>query len=175
MKNIIAKNIRQIVGDAVRQTSICKILSVNGRTCDVKTIDSEITIEGVRLNTDIESENGLILKPAVDSYVLVTQIDEANYFVSFFSEIDAVDVVIEETTINIDKNGIVINGGALDGLVKINELTQKLNDFISAFNSHTHSVTTNGSSTTQTGITQTTTSQAQQFNKSDYENEKIKQ
>ncbi|MDR2652134.1 MAG: hypothetical protein LBC68_07450 [Prevotellaceae bacterium] len=90
MKNDIRKYIRQIVGDNLQNTEVCKVVSVESTTCNVTTVASEIEYTGVRLKAHIEDDKGIIVKPKVGSYVLVTQIDEANCFVSFFSEIDAV-------------------------------------------------------------------------------------
>jgi hypothetical protein len=58
-------------------------------------------------------------------------------------------------------------------LVKIQELTDKLNALVNSFNSHTHPFV--GVPPTSPGATSPTAAQAQPFNKSDYENEKIKQ
>ena len=69
---------------------------------------------------------------------------------------------------------ITMNGGDFGGLVKIQELTNKLNALVQAFNTHTHPVTTAGTAAAQTGTAAATTGQATQFRKSDYEDEKIK-
>ena len=53
-----------------------------------------------------------------------------------------VDIAVRDTTAKISPEGVVINGGGLGGMVKIEQLTQKLNEFISAFNSHTHEIPT---------------------------------
>ena len=68
---------------------------------------------------------------------------------------------------------IVINGGKLGGLVNIQALTDKLNELVRAFNSHTHLVNTTGSATAQSGTAQAITKQTASFNASDYEDQKI--
>lgn len=82
--------------------------------------------------------------------------------------------------IHIDsETNIIINQGKNAGMVKINELTDKLNKLVSeietlrsTFNTHTHSGVQSGPGTT--GIPISPDNQAiTQFNKDDYENTKI--
>lgn len=84
--------------------------------------------------------------------------------------------------ISIDcEDTIVFNQGNNQGLVKIQELTDKLNNLVNeietlrnAFNTHTHSGVTSGTSVS--GVTNNMVSKPiTKFNKSDYENPKIKQ
>ena len=78
---------------------------------------------------------------------------------------------------------LAIIGGGLGGMVKIEQLTQKLNEFISAFNSHTHEIPTGvvavaGSATAQSNpapvMVPAITSQHPSVAVSDYEDEKVK-
>lgn len=91
---------REIVGKTSQNTEVCSVLSVEGITCTVETVANKIKYEGVRLKAHIEDDKGLVVKPVVGSYVLVSRIDDANCFVSFFSEIAAVSFK--------DKNGIEV-------------------------------------------------------------------
>jgi hypothetical protein len=67
----------------------------------------------------------------------------------------------------------VINGGNNDGIIKINKLTQKLNDLVDAFNNHIHTTDATVGATTAVGTISAPTPQAQNFNKTYYENDKI--
>ncbi|MDD4437292.1 MAG: hypothetical protein PHS04_04570 [Tissierellia bacterium] len=168
--------LRRVVGTKGFDTWICVVTAVGEACCDVERIFDKLKIKNVRLNATVKDNEGLIIYPAKNSYVLVTNIDNDKYFVSQFSQ-------IEKITIDVNSN-IVINGGKNEGLVKIKELTNKLNelkttlnDLISAYNSHTHSVSTTGTAAAQTGTAAAIVSKALQaasFNKSDYENTKIK-
>jgi len=168
--------LRQIVGDKSFDTWICKVTGVNEAGCEVERVFDKLKIKNVRLNVTVKDNEGLIIYPVENSYVLVTNIDNDKYYVSQFSQ-------IEKITIDVNSN-IVINGGKNEGLVKIKELTNKLNalkttlnDLISAYNSHTHSVSTTGTAAAQTGTAAEIVSkvlQAESFNKTDYENTKIK-
>lgn len=104
------------------------IISVNKDegTCVVS--DGEIEYTDVALSATIE-ENGkrFYVFPAVDSYVLVSPINEDLHklYVEFFSEVESVDLNIEETQLQIDKEGFLLK--------KENETLKKLmNDLIKA-------------------------------------------
>lgn len=174
-KETIKNAIREIAkGNSSFNTIIGKVIkgSVSGIFCDVKPLDGA-ELKKVRLNGHTE---GLIITPADDSFVFVTLLNENDAFVSKFSTIQKIGLDV--------KGDIIINGGKNEGLVKIKELTDKLNalktsvnDLISAYNSHTHSVSTTGTAAAQTGTAAVIVSkvlQAAAFNKTDYENTKIK-
>lgn len=96
---------------------------------------------------------------------------------------DKLDIQTGQSTLVMDTNLINFNGGGLEGLVEINELTSKLNDLVSTFNSHQHNVPVGSFLVSATaGVpnpvpvpVQATLQTAQNFNKGDYENTKIKQ
>lgn len=139
---------------------------------DVKNLSGTL-YPGVRKRASIKDDKsdkqGFIITPVEGSYAIVSRIDQSDeLYISMFSDIES----------------MVIDGGENLGLVKIQDLTSKLNelvktvnDLIAKFNTHTHQVTTTGSATTQTGTTVkpgTEVTKAKEFNKSDYENEKFK-
>lgn len=77
--------------------------------------------------------------------------------------------------VNLTAEHTIINGGVNEGMVNINELTEKLNNLVNeveslrnTFNNHTHSGVTPGGGTTSPTTTQYSRS-ITQFNKSDYE------
>lgn len=98
-----------------------KAVDEAARTCDVLPIDGSAEIFGVRLNALLEVEGddkGEYNIPAVNSFVLVTLLDNANAFVSGFSMIDKKIGTIGKVVYSVDKN----NGIDLDfdeGKVKI--------------------------------------------------------
>ena len=154
-----------------------EIVSVSGETCTIKIGELEIT--GVRLRAVINNNSEKILvTPKDGSHVLVADLSGGEFrefAVIAFSEVEKINIKIGATTIDVDSNGIIFNGGSLDGMVKINELTNKLNLLVQAFNGHSHQVSTTGSASAQTGMTTSLTPTAQTFSAADYKNEKIKQ
>lgn len=136
------------------------VKSVEDESCTVTYND--IDIPDVRLNAAVNgNSNNLLIKPKAGSTVLIADLSEGllrDLAIIGWSEIDS----------------ITINGGDLGGLVKIQELTNKLNALVRVFNSHTHPVATTGTAEAQSGMAAATTGQATQFSRSDYEDEKIK-
>lgn len=164
MKHEIAEYIRKLAGTSGNgsfDTFVCKVKSVEEATCTVERVLDELEISEVRLNCHSTKDSGIVVTPKVDSFVLVTSIDGHSHFVSQCSEVEK---------ITIDCNGdIIINGGNNDGIIKIKELTNKLNALVQKFNTHTHPATLG-----ETPVTVSpTTSQASNFNKSDYEDTKV--
>lgn len=94
-----------------------------------------------------------------------------------------VGIAVRDTTVEITPEGVTINGGGLGGLVKVEALTEKLNELIEAFNSHTHEIPAGvvavaGSATAQSNPAPITvppvTSGHPNVSRGDYENEKVK-
>lgn len=174
-------------------------VDVAKRTCNVTAVSGQqtIAIENVQLMADID--DGFLIIPAVNSTVIVAYSTFNKPFVSLFSGIDKVLLVageksasvqidvdgllleIEQTKVLIADGEIMINDGSLGGLVKVSELTTKLNnlenkvnDIVAKFNSHTHVLTlTTGTGTaapTANPVSGTLTPTEQ----SEIENEKVK-
>lgn len=95
---------------------------------------------GYLLGVKLVAKNqvGFFIKPKVNSHVIVNVEADLSY-VSMFSEVDE----------------ILLNGDSFDGLVKIQQLVDKLNNLENAFNqhlalynAHTHAGVTSGGSST---------------------------
>ncbi len=100
------------LGDTVRVfDATVDEVQVESRTCTVTAISGKdpVTIPGVRLMADID--DGILLIPAIGSTVSVITSTYGDPYVSCYSEIDSIS----------------LRGGDLGGLVKIAELTEKLN------------------------------------------------
>jgi len=109
------------------QSTLCKVVSVDGLLCDCSPVNGNADILEVRLNAS--GLNGFVITPKVGSYVMVTRFERFEAFISSFSDVDK----------------IAFNGGANDGLVlvnklidKLNALENKVNSIISTFNTHVH-------------------------------------
>ena len=81
---------------------------------------------------------------------------------------------VGDTHVDISSDSLTLNEGSLGGLINIEALTNKLNQLIASFNSHSHQVSTTGSATAQTGVASPVASPLPDFNKADYEDTKIK-
>lgn len=155
----IKESIRKIVGGRAFPAFTAKVEGVDGETCSVS-IDG-VKLTDVRLRAVVNGEDSKILvTPKVGSYVLLTDLSGGKFTdlaVISYSEVDKIEITADDK--------IVINGGDNNGLVKIDKLTEKLNELVEKFNTHTHPVPNGTSSLTST--------QASVFNKSDYEDTKI--
>ena len=108
------------------------------RTCECQIVSGKVqnVLDNVRLMASVD--DGVLIVPALGSNVTIIISNFTDPYITSYSEVEK----------------IVLRGGDLGGLVKIVELTSKLNnlenavnDLISKFNSHTHNVTAVGSPT----------------------------
>jgi hypothetical protein len=125
------------------------------RTCVVTTISSQgsMTIENVQLMASLD--DGILLLPAVDSTVIVSYSTYNQPFISLFSELQKVLLIVGSSILSIKDGIIQFNDGSNGGLVEVIKLTTKLNnlenlvnDLVSKYNTHTHILTlTSGTGT----------------------------
>ncbi len=126
------------------------IESVEGLTCTIK-VDN-LSISDVRLKaTNDDTEDTILLTPAVGSNVLVGSMSGTfdNLFIVHSDSISEAYLKVGETTFKLDKNGVEINGGKNDGVVKIKDMvswmTKVYNDLQSLSTQlSTHLVAGNG-------------------------------
>ena len=200
LRNII----RQLVQpDGETVALVCTVDKVDktARTIDCTPINEGAPLLGVNLQANQEADYGFCLFPEKGSFVVVGFVaDGAAGVVLLTEKIESAEIVIGDTSAVMDDDGlriktekmsadinrenIIFNGGNLNGLVVIQKLTDKLNelkdtvnDLITKYNAHIHT-TTATVGTGPVGVLSPTTSTAQPakaFNKSDYENTKIKQ
>ena len=183
LRNII-RELAKPDGEAVALVCTVDAVDEKARTIDCTPLNEGAPLLGVNLQANQGADYGFWVIPEVGSFVVVGFVaDGAAGVVLSTEKIKQAEVVIGDTSAVMDADGcriktanmaadinaddIVFNGGKLNGLVIIQKLTDKLNELVQAFNSHTH--------TGAHGPTSTPLSQAKTFNKADYENEKIKQ
>jgi len=118
-----------------RYSSICKVLSIDTtkRTCQLEPINGDAERKG-RLQASIELTTGIYIKPTVNSYVLLSFINNQTGVITQYSEIDEIN----------------INGGT-DFAVRFNVLQTAYNqlksdhdDLVQAFNTHVHATAAPG-------------------------------
>lgn len=120
-------------------------VSVLSRSCSVTTTSGDVETElpNVWLMADID--DGQLIIPKVGSSVIVAYNEKMQPFVLMFSEIDSVCYVVGSSQFKITDGLIQANDGSNGGMVKVIELTTKLNNlenlvngFIALYNAHTH-------------------------------------
>ena len=172
----IKEAIRQIAGrsDGNGLFLVGEVKSVEGESCTVKVAGLEL--DEVRLTAVNEGADGkLTVTPKVGSMVLMGDMSGGmmrDLAVIGYTQIEKIEGKVEKVAIEADS--VELNGGNNGGLINIDTLTQKINALVQAFNSHTHNVATTGTAAAQSGTAAPVMSPAQQLNKSDYEDTKIK-
>lgn len=200
IKDII-RQLAQPDGETVALVCMVDEVDKDARTIDCTPINEGAPLLGVNLQANQEADYGICVFPEKGSFVVVGFVaDGAAGVVLLTEKIESAEIVIGDTSAVMDADGvridtakmsahinqedIIFNGGGLDGLIiiqkltdKLNELTKTVNDLITKYNNHIHT-TTATVGTGPVGVLSPTTSTAnaaKQFNKSDYENTKIKQ
>lgn len=92
------------------------------RSCTV--VDDGVEYYGVRLQPVVERQSGVVLFPRKGAMALVAKIEGGDLCVVSASEYDMVDIKISDTSLTMDENGIIANGGGNSGLVKIDKLIE---------------------------------------------------
>lgn len=143
----ISKLIQELAGTRNQDTVQlyqCEVNSVNGRTCNVTTINGTATLT-FDAGLMVTSGDGVIITPTIGSNVLVLKSKYTLPIVVQYSDIERISFL----------------GTEFGGLVKIIELTKKINDLenkvneiITKFDTHTHA--SNGVPTTNIIGTQLT-------------------
>jgi hypothetical protein len=117
----IKEAIRELAkGDDQVYSVLCTVKSVDtiNNICDCEPINGDADLLEVRLMA--QNETGFLIIPKVGSVVVVTMINKYTGYVAMFSEVEK----------------IYLNGDNYDGLVKIGDLVDKLNNLENAFNQH---------------------------------------
>ena len=195
LRNII-RQLAQTDGETVALVCTVDEVDKTARTIDCTPINEGAPLLGVNLQANQEADYGFCLFPEKGSFVVVGFVaDGAARVVLLTEKIESAEIVIGDTSAVMDADGlriktekmsadinrdnIIFNGGDLNGLVVIQKLTDKLNelkdtvnDLITKYNTHVHVCAAPGSPCKPVDVPAQT---AKAFNKSDYENTKIKQ
>ena len=121
----------------------------------------------------------LIYAETADRILMSAVQGDINISTNFNISVDEDMTINVHTNCYVNANQTIFNQGNNQGLVKIQELTNKLNELVNevnamrnVFNSHTHSGVLSGPSST--GTPSATQGPISTFNKSDYENTDVK-
>jgi hypothetical protein len=147
------KDIKAMIDDMVKQAVdslmvpplfIGSVKEVKDDTCTVAIAGkNEQEFTGVRLRAIVNNgkEDTLLITPKKDSMVLIADLsrgERRDLAVIQYTEVESIDVKIGETRVFIDKEGVVFNEGELKGMVKVDELVDKLNVLEDRLPSHKH-------------------------------------
>jgi len=157
---LIREAIRKLAGtDLLDQTSLVvatvTAVDVAKRTCDCSNITGTAVADLLGVQLMAEVDDGVLYVPAVGSTVIIVMSKYVEPYVAMFSELDRVYTVVGDSVLDILRGKIILNDGSFAGLVKVVELTKKLNalenkvnEVIEAYKTHTHPGVTPGPSST---------------------------
>lgn len=120
--------IKTLVGPGSDRYYVGEVTAVNGLVCDVQPNDDTAELKDIRLCAEDNSKLFVVI-PKVGSIVYVTMDSDTSGMITGYSEVET----------------ILLRGDANGGLVKVEDLVSKLNalenkvnELITAFNTHTH-------------------------------------
>ena len=182
-------NIGQMIKALARQganieAQLCTVTAVDAaaRTVDCEPLDESAPLLGVNLQANQGLTSGMVLIPKVGSYVIVALMnDGVNGCVIATEEVERMELVIGRTSIVVTEDGIVLNGGALGGLVKVEALTARLNGIEESINELKAALSgwvpapQDGGAALKGAISSWASETLVLTDRGDYENEKVKQ
>ena len=154
---------------SVENSFIAKVIEDKKDTVDVEDMNGTQYLDVRKIAT--QGTQGIIFKLKKDSFVIVSRISGSDeLFVSMMSEIEKIEIIVDE---------IVINEGKNDGLVKIHKLEQNLENIKTYLSTLNAAIATGLGSTVSNGgvaaaTTFTTTMQGTPLTFENMENDKIK-
>lgn len=155
------------------------------RTVDVQPLNEDAPLLGVNLQANQESAVGVVQIPRDGSFVMVGFVqDGAAGMVLLCDDIEEAQVVIKDTdtaSIVVNEKGVCMNGGSLGGLVKVEDITTRLNLIEKDINKLKQAFTSwspvpqDGGAALKGGVASWAGAKLTETKRGDYENEKVKQ
>ena len=196
LRNII-RQLAKPDGETAALVCTVDLVDKSARTIDCTPINEGAPLLGVNLQANQEADFGLCLFPEKGSFVVVGFVaDGAAGVVLLTEKIESAEIVIgsasavidadglriktEKMSADINRENIIFNGGHLGGLVKIEDLTKRLNiieNDINALKSAVSSWTPapqDGGAALKSAISSWAASQLTPSVRSDYENQSVK-
>lgn len=195
LRNII-RQLAQPDGETAALVCTVDLVDKSARTIDCTPINEGAPLLGVNLQANQEADFGLCLFPEKGSFVVVGFVaDGAAGVVLLTEKIESAEIVIGSASAVIDADGlrfntekmsavisrqnISFNGGKLGGLVKIGDLTKRLNIIENDINALKTAVSSwtpdpqDGGAALKSAISSWAASQLTPSVRSDYENQSV--
>jgi len=161
------------------KTGTATEINTQEHTFTFNPIDDSAPLTDVKMKTLANSDRTdfIIVIPKENSIVTIAYESSVSGFCILVAECE--EFLINCDDVKVETDSWVFNGGDLQGLInivdltsKLNQLNSKVNDLITKFNTHIHSGVTTGGGVSGTPTTTETSNPA--FDKDDYEDIKIK-
>lgn len=120
-------------------------IDLNSNTCTVVTDENNKELTRVKLSTNIGAKFGIVLIPSIDSTVIVNFNSISDAYISQSSELSEAKIIFDDTenpatlisvktaAITIDSDLVTFNQGSNNGLVKVQEMSDRLNELEALF------------------------------------------
>lgn len=97
--------------------------------CKVKLTDNDLELQDVMYSATADNKNGFILIPKENTNVLIGTIggDENSLYIVAMDEVERVKLVMDTTTLVMDKEGTIFNGGGNGGLLISEKVAAAIN------------------------------------------------
>lgn len=106
----ISELLRILMNVDIDSSQVCKVLKVDGLTCDCEPINGDAEVLGVRICAD-DSPDKYVLIPAEGSMVVVSFMSKTEAFVSMVSHVSKVMLKVGNTVIEYEDAPILIKRG----------------------------------------------------------------
>lgn len=196
LRNII-RQLAQPDGETVALVCTVDAVDKSARTIDCSPINEGAPLLGVNLQANQGCDFGLCIFPEVGSYVVVGFVADGAAGVVLLSEkIESAEIVIGKSSAvmdadglridvdgisaHLDKNAVTFNGGKLGGLVRVEDLTKRLNIIENDINKLKTAIAgwtpvpQDGGAALKTAVTSWAGAQLTPTKRDDYENKKVK-
>ena len=197
LRNVI-RQLAQPDGETVALVCTVDAVDKSARTVDCSPINEGAPLLGVNLQANQEGECGVCLFPEIGSYVVVGFVaDGAAGVVLLTEKIESAEIVIGNTSAVLDADGVridvgdisahldntavTLNDGDLGGLVKVEDLTKRLNliendinELKNIFATGWKPVAQDGGAALKTAASSWCSSSLSLTQRNDYENTKVK-
>jgi len=127
-------DIKQILKDIVLEgeelySQVCKVVEVDtdARSCTLEPINGDANINNARIQASLSANEGIYIEPKKDSFVVCTFLNKNISVITLYTEIEKYSIKVNNTTFDIDKDVIKINGDGDGGLTKTPVLRTELN------------------------------------------------
>lgn len=185
----IKERIGQIAIETIDKMS-SRIRFVQGTVKEIDKVERELSLftpEGaeigqIMLQSMSNRESSFVLYPKIGSDCIILFEEESmSGCVIATEEVERMELVIGETRVEVTEDGIVLNGGGLGGLVKVEALTARLNGIEESINELKAALSgwvpapQDGGAALKGAISSWASETLVLTERGDYENEKVKQ
>ena len=183
MTEEIADLIRQLAGKPDDTFVLCTATNVDKSQyiCDGEPIKGEALIKDIRLVSKVGSNKGIAQIPKDKSLLLVAMFSKTDAYLIMCDEVESIEIIVGNSKLEMLEDEIRMNDGNLNGLVKLDDLVERLNKIENDINNLKTAATgwtpvaQDGGAALKTAISTWSGSQLSRTISNDLENKKVTQ